>query len=87
MSVLEMKWFIVQNSGNYGDKTVVYSSHRNYPSAAARLARLPWGYTLRQGQMKKGEVFLRSYESIYPIPEQLGLGMDGEWHLLGGDDK
>ena len=86
VSVLEMRWFIVPNSGHYGDRTVVFSSHKNYDTAARRLASLPWGYTLRQGQKKKGEVFLRAYESIYPIPEQLGLGMDGKWHLLG-DDK
>lgn len=65
------KFFVVLAPDLYGDSgTRVVSSHKTL-DAARRSAKMGpdsvvW-FVVRQGNKKKGQEFLRVYESVYPI--------------------
>lgn len=56
-------YFVVPAPGHYGDKTRVVSSHTTRAAAERALIK---GFVARKGDLKKGDEFLRSSESIYP---------------------
>ena len=56
-------YFIISAPGHYGDRTRVISSRGTLK--AARKARGA-GECVREGALKKGAVFFRSAESVYP---------------------
>lgn len=57
-------YFVAPAPGHYGDRARVISSHTT--SAAARKAATR-GYVARVGALRKGQEWLRSSESVYPL--------------------
>lgn len=57
-------YFLVPAPGHYVDRAKVLSSHASF--AAARKAR-GFGECVRVGEKRKGDEWLRVYESLYPV--------------------
>lgn len=57
-------FFVVPAPGHYGDRARVISSHAT--REAARKAATS-GYVARVGALRKGQEWLRSSESVYPL--------------------
>ena len=57
-------YFVTPAPGHYGDRATVLSSHATL-AAARRVAGR--GYVVRVGRMAKGQTWLRSSESVYPL--------------------
>lgn len=57
-------YFVVAAPGHYGDRTRVISSHRSLVAAKRNATA---GFVVREGSLTKGDEFLRSSESIYPV--------------------
>ena len=60
-----MHYFVVPAPGHYGDRTRVISGHRTL-EAARRAARRAFAACVREGAKRKGDLFLRVSEQIYP---------------------
>lgn len=58
------QYFVVPAPGHYGDRATVLSSHATL-KAAIRAAGA--GYSVRVGDKRKGDVWLRVYEESYPM--------------------
>jgi hypothetical protein len=58
-------YFIVSGPGYYGDRCKVISSHRTVEAARKARKRYGLAYVIREGLMRKGDVFLRSAEPLY----------------------
>lgn len=58
------RFFVVPAPGHYGDSARVISSHATL-RAARRMATA--GYVVRTGEKRRGNIWLRSYEELYPI--------------------
>lgn len=57
------RYFVVAAPGHYGDRARVQSSH----STLALARRAAWrGESIRCGEKRKGDVWLRCYEDVYP---------------------
>ena len=61
---MNTSYFVVPAPGHYGDRARVTSSHRTL-EAARRAAGS--GYVVRTGALVRGDEWLRSSESVYPI--------------------
>ena len=59
-------YFIVPACGWYGDTSIVVSSHRALEAARRAVRPLRGRCVIRRGTKRAGDVWLRSYESIYP---------------------
>lgn len=68
-------YFVVLSPGYYGDKTFVRSSHKSV-SLAWKAAKRGGAslFTVRMGDKKIGDEWLRTYEQIYPIVPPLKRG-------------
>lgn len=60
----ETAYFVVPAPGHYGDRARVVSAHKSL-DAARRAAK--GGYVVREGAKVKGDEWLRSSESVYPV--------------------
>lgn len=58
------RFFVVPAPGRYGDKAKVYSSHRTLVAAHKDAGETG---VVRVGAKRKGETWLRVYESTYPL--------------------
>ena len=62
---MNTKYFIVLAPGHYGDTTPVISSHRSIAAARRAVQRVSNAW-IREGYKRKGDLFLRVSEQIYP---------------------
>lgn len=60
------QYFVVPAPGHYGDRARVSSSHATL-AAAKRAATAR--YVVRVGSLRKGDVWFRSSEQIYPVAQ------------------
>ena len=60
----EVGFFVVPAPGHYGDKCRVLSNHRSLDSAR-RAAKMAGGCVVRSGDKRRGDTWLRVYESFY----------------------
>jgi len=70
------RYFVVAAPGYYGDRARVVSSHSSKKLAQRAAGK---GEVVRRGDKRKGDVWLRSSERVYPSVE----GFDGftEWSI------